>query len=167
MRKLIAALPLLFCLFFISCSSKSVWDDQDGMTEGELSGSYESRFSDSEIPLAEGGGPFRDVLFAYDSDKIDEAGLQDIEYNVQMLGNYPNLEIVLEGHCDERGTNEYNMALGNRRAKSVKDVLLNYGIPASRLQTISYGEEIPVDPGHTEGAWSKNRRVHFSGAQLK
>jgi len=69
---------------------------------------------------------------------------------------------VVEGHCDERGTQEYNMALGERRALAVRDYLINLGVPGQNLLTISYGEERPVDPGHNEAAWAKNRRAEFS-----
>ena len=67
----------------------------------------------------------------------------------------------IEGHCDERGTNEYNLALGERRANAAKQYLTTAGISAGRLSTISYGEERPLDPGHTEAAWARNRRAHF------
>ncbi len=69
--------------------------------------------------------------------------------------------MIIEGHCDERGTNEYNIALGDRRANSAKNFLINLGIAASRLTTISYGEERPLDPGHKIQAWAKNRRAQF------
>ncbi len=72
-----------------------------------------------------------------------------------------NSKVVIEGHCDERGTAEYNMALGQRRAQETKKYLVNLGIKESRIKTISYGEERPLDPGHNEDAWAKNRRAHF------
>ena len=71
------------------------------------------------------------------------------------------MNLVIEGHCDERGTNEYNMALGDRRARSARDFLVNLGVDASRISTVSYGEEKPADPGKTEEAWAKNRRAQF------
>ena len=73
----------------------------------------------------------------------------------------PRAKIIIEGHCDERGTNEYNLALGDRRAFSSKSFLVDLGISDSRLRTVSYGEERPLDPGSDEGAWAKNRRAHF------
>jgi peptidoglycan-associated lipoprotein len=69
--------------------------------------------------------------------------------------------VVIEGHCDERGSVEYNLALGERRARAAKDFLVSYGVPATRLTTISYGKERPFDAGHDESAWAKNRRAHF------
>jgi peptidoglycan-associated lipoprotein len=74
----------------------------------------------------------------------------------------PNIKARIEGHCDERGTNEYNLALGDRRANSAKEFLLNLGIAENRLTTISHGEEKPIDPGHDEAAWAKNRRAQFA-----
>ena len=69
--------------------------------------------------------------------------------------------IIIEGHCDERGTNEYNLALGERRANSAKDYIVNLGVEPSRLKTVSYGEEKPFAEGHSEDAWAQNRRAHF------
>jgi len=78
-----------------------------------------------------------------------------------LLSKNPNLKIQIEGHCDERGTAEYNLALGQRRANSAMKYLISLGIPAGRLSTISYGEEKPLDPAHNDEAWAKNRRGHF------
>jgi peptidoglycan-associated lipoprotein len=77
------------------------------------------------------------------------------------LQDRPEVDVLIEGHCDERGTNEYNLALGERRAQSAKVFLVNMGIASSRLTTVSYGEERPLDPGHDEAAWAKNRRAQF------
>jgi peptidoglycan-associated lipoprotein len=103
----------------------------------------------------------RDIHFAYDSSTIlpnDAAILQQIG---AFLKRYPNVIIQIEGHCDERGTEEYNMALGSRRANAARQFVADLGIDASRLYTISYGEMRPADPGHTEEAYAKNRRAHF------
>lgn len=134
-----------------------------GLTEDDLNFAREQRFGDADIPLAEGDGFFRDVHFSYDSSNLSDIARQNIEYNVQLLQQNPKVKVQLEGHCDERGTNEYNMALGKYRAQSVKDMLIAYGIEPGRLSTISYGEELPVDQGRSEQSFSQNRRVHFSG----
>ena len=81
--------------------------------------------------------------------------------NARLLNDNKTVKIRLEGNCDERGTNEYNMALGDRRANSVRQFLMDYGISDSRITTISFGEERPIDPGHNEDAWAKNRRCDF------
>ncbi|MEZ4754731.1 MAG: OmpA family protein [Bdellovibrionota bacterium] len=167
-------LLITFLLCFIgvlasSCSSKkSGMDgafDENGMNESDLNYQREARYGEGSIPLAEAEGMFRDIRFNYDSAQISGEALQNIEYNVELLKQHSNLKIQLEGHCDERGTAEYNMALGQQRSRSVQDVLLSYGIPSNRLQTISYGEEVPLDPGMNEAAFAKNRRVHFSAFQ--
>ena len=79
----------------------------------------------------------------------------------EILRKYPSWVITIEGHSDERGTAEYNLALGERRAAAARTYLVSLGIPADRLKTVSYGKEFPFDPGHDEAAWAKNRRAHF------
>lgn len=142
----------------VGCSSSS--------GEGELSENDlgKDRFGDGGIPFAEGEGMFRDIHFDYDSADVDGAARQDIEYNAQVLKQNGGMKVILEGHCDERGTNEYNMALGAARAKAVERSLVSLGISGSRLDSISYGEEVPLDPGQSEAAWAKNRRVHLGGS---
>jgi len=81
--------------------------------------------------------------------------------NAATLKQYPTWSVTIEGHCDERGTPEYNLALGERRAIAARAYLVALGIPADRLRTVSYGKEFPFDAGHEEGSWSKNRRAHF------
>ena len=84
-----------------------------------------------------------------------------LQSNAEVMRRYPTWQISIEGHCDERGTAEYNLALGERRAVAARNYLVSLGIPADRLKTVSYGKEFPFDPGHDESAWSKNRRAHF------
>jgi peptidoglycan-associated lipoprotein len=105
--------------------------------------------------------PLQPVLYALDSYEVDAAGQQVLNADATILKKYPNWVITIEGHCDERGTAEYNLALGEKRALSAKTYLVSLGIPADRLRTVSYGKEFPFDPGHDENAWSKNRRAHF------
>jgi peptidoglycan-associated lipoprotein len=105
--------------------------------------------------------PFQPVFFALDSSEVDQAGQQALNTNAEILKKYGSWTITIEGHCDERGTAEYNLALGERRALAAKTYLVSLGIPADRPRTVSYGKEFPFDPGHDEGAWSKNRRAHF------
>lgn len=102
-----------------------------------------------------------DVYFSYDSAVLSSRARSVLKQKAQWLNQNPNVSAIIEGHCDERGTNAYNMALGDRRAESVKAFLVNLGISRSRLTTISYGEERPADPRHNESAWAKNRRAHF------
>ncbi len=102
-----------------------------------------------------------DVYFDYDSAALAPAAQEVLKKKAVSLGKYSDVSITIEGHCDERGTNEYNLALGERRAESAKNFLIDLGLAASRFRTISYGEEKPFDTGHDEGAWAKNRRAHF------
>ena len=93
--------------------------------------------------------------------EIDAAGQQALNANAELLKKYATWVVTIEGHSDERGTAEYNLALGERRALAARTYLVSLGIPADRLRTVSYGKEFPFDPGHDEGSWSKNRRAHF------
>lgn len=104
----------------------------------------------------------RKVYFDFDDATLDSDDIAILTKQAKWLRSHPEVFIVIEGYCDERGTEEYNLALGARRAESVKSFLLKAGIDASRMMTISYGEERPADPGHNEAAWAKNRRVEFS-----
>jgi peptidoglycan-associated lipoprotein len=105
--------------------------------------------------------PFQPVFFLYDQFDVDSAGQQALNANAEILRKYPSWIITIEGHADERGTAEYNLALGERRALSARNYLVSLGVPADRLRTVSYGKEFPFDAGHTEEAWAKNRRAHF------
>ena len=101
------------------------------------------------------------VFFVLDSDELDERGRQAVEANADMLSRFPTWAVTIEGHCDERGTPEYNLALGERRAVAAQRYLLELGLDARRVRTVSYGKEFPFDPGHDETAWAANRRAHF------
>ena len=101
------------------------------------------------------------VFFVLDSSELDERGRQVVEANAQMLSRFPTWSVTIEGHCDERGTPEYNLGLGERRALAAQQYLLQLGLDAERVRTVSYGKEFPFDPGHDETAWAANRRAHF------
>jgi len=102
------------------------------------------------------------IHFDYDSAVIKAEAEPILRDKADYLKRWTGDTVVIQGHCDERGTNEYNMALGDRRAEAAKNYLINLGVDASRISTISYGEEQPVDYGHNEEAWAKNRRDEFS-----
>lgn len=101
------------------------------------------------------------IFFEFDRYDIRPGDAEILKANSDVLKKFPKVKIQIEGHCDERGTNEYNLALGERRANSTKTYLMSLGIAADRISTISYGEEKPHDPAHNEDAWAKNRRAHF------
>jgi peptidoglycan-associated lipoprotein len=105
--------------------------------------------------------PLKPVFFELDSSDLSAGGQKALDENAGLLRKYPSWTVTVEGHCDERGTAEYNLALGERRAIAARAYLVSLGIPADRLRTVSYGKEFPFDPGHDESAFAKNRRAHF------
>jgi peptidoglycan-associated lipoprotein len=133
--------------------------DKTSMAEENLDSAASSRDSGSgmmtDVVLEQ------DVYFEFDKATLTPEARETLVKNGQWLRINRDVAIIIEGHCDERGTNEYNLALGDRRAETVKTFLADLGIQSSRLKTISYGEEQPADPSHSESAWAKNRRAHF------
>jgi len=103
-----------------------------------------------------------DVYFEFDKSRLGDEAKQTLAENARQLNDAGSMAISIEGHCDERGTNAYNLALGEKRANVARDYLVSLGVAAGRITTISYGEEKPFDSGHDEQAWSKNRRAHFA-----
>jgi len=107
-------------------------------------------------------GLIKPVFFDYDKSDLKDESKAVLEENAKWFRKYQDAQIIVEGHCDERGTEEYNLALGDRRAQSTRDYLIELGVAASRLEAVSYGEERPFVQGSNEAAWSQNRRAHFS-----
>ena len=105
--------------------------------------------------------PLQPVFFELDSAEISAEAQKTLSANAEVLKKYGTWVVSIEGHCDERGTAEYNLALGERRALAARTYLVSLGIAAERLRTVSYGKEFPFDPNHSEDAWAKNRRSHF------
>jgi peptidoglycan-associated lipoprotein len=103
----------------------------------------------------------QDILFDYDKYDLRTDARTILDRKAGFLNQNSSVRVQIEGHCDERGTNEYNLALGERRANAAKQYLTTAGVSAGRLSTISYGEERPLDPGRNEAAWARNRRAHF------
>jgi peptidoglycan-associated lipoprotein len=104
---------------------------------------------------------FDDVRFDFDKSELKEDGRKASGVVADYLKNHPQAKVLIEGHCDERGTAEYNMALGERRATAVMTYLVSLGVPKAALSTVSFGKEKPLDPAHNDEAWAKNRRAHF------
>ncbi len=123
----------------------------------------ESGLSEENIGKAQENINFklRDIHFDFDSSTIKPQDIPFLETLAQWLISHPKYKLIIEGHCDERGSEMYNLALGQRRADAVKKFLVNLGVSPDRITTISYGEEKPIDPRHCEEAWAKNRRCHF------
>jgi peptidoglycan-associated lipoprotein len=102
------------------------------------------------------------VYFGYDRFELTPEALDIMSGNAERMWNHPRTVVLIEGHCDERGTEEYNLALGEKRAREVKDYLVKYGIDTGRLSIISYGESAPDEFGHSEKSWAQNRRASFA-----
>jgi len=117
--------------------------------------------TDGNIGTANSDGPLKDIYFAFDSYKLDGTARATLASNAEWLKANDGSAVQVEGHCDERGTNEYNMVLGANRARAAADHLRSLGVSSGSISTVSYGEELPVDPAHNEAAWAKNRRAHF------
>jgi peptidoglycan-associated lipoprotein len=121
----------------------------------------EEAVSSSSLDDLNRNSPLKPAFFALDSSEIDPSAKSVLDGNAALLRQNSTWVITIEGHCDERGTAEYNLALGERRAGAALAYLVSLGIPANRLKTVSYGKEFPFDSGHEDGAWAKNRRAHF------
>ena len=121
----------------------------EGVTGADVAGSGE-------------GGPMADVRFGFDQSSLTDEARAILAKNAQWLQAHRDARVTVEGHCDERGTVEYNLALGEQRARAARDYLVSLGVQASRLRTVSFGKERPLDNGHGEDAWARNRRAHFA-----
>lgn len=121
----------------------------------------EDRIASSSLDDLNRNSPLKPAFFELDSSELSADAQKSLNDNAALLKQNATWAVTIEGHCDERGTAEYNLALGERRALAARAYLVSLGIPADRLRTVSYGKEFPFDPGHDESAYSKNRRAHF------
>lgn len=161
---LLAALALSFGAGCADKTPESPYEDADaaGMGESDIGGSGSSLDQFRKGTLGSGGGPLDDVFYGYDSVNLSEEARETLNLNADWLRANPQARVEIEGHCDNRGTVEYNLALGARRATAARDYLVSLGIASERLTTISYGEELSVCQDETEDCWARNRRVHFA-----
>lgn len=163
-KKQVRFLTAFFVVVLVAASGcqqkKKASDSMDGadsnsaVTESDINAGN----ADSDSGKAMG---LQTVLFAYDSSVLDSGAKATLKANAQILKDKSNLQVQIEGHTDERGGIQYNIALGERRANAAKSYLSSMGVKADRMTIISYGKEKPVDSGHDESAWSKNRRANF------
>lgn len=177
-RNWINILMVIFiaCLFLTtSCAKKTVVSDaskiEDQVVQEEQEAKEiqeakaqkikEQELKESRLQAAKKRFENQDIHFAYDSSELSSMAKIILGEKAQWLNNNYSETVIIEGHCDERGTIEYNLALGERRAQSAKAYLVNLGISASRLKTLSYGEEKPIASGENESSYKKNRRAHF------
>ncbi len=157
----IAALTLIVGLS--ACSKKDVTEGDPAFTA--TGGDGLPAESAGTVGAGDAGGvsssELETVYFAFDSYRLTSEGKSVLKKSAQWLKDNANGSIQVEGHCDERGTTEYNLALGERRANAAKDYIVRLGVESSRVSVISYGKERPQDPGHDESAWARNRRASF------
>jgi peptidoglycan-associated lipoprotein len=152
---------LLVTLLAVGCSSNRPKNAQDAGADGANganSGLSLDLNGDSDSNKA---GGLQTVYFAFESSNLESSAKDTMKANAEFLKTNSNVDIQVEGHCDERGGRQYNLALGERRAKAVRDYLVAMGVEAKRVSTISYGNERALAEGHDESAWSKNRRANF------
>ncbi len=168
MKKQLNGILVLALMTTVGCSSKSAVKSSD------ISGSHEPSSSGSltenaSFPTGLSGygydrwqrGPLGDVFFDFDSSSLSNEAQEQLTQDAAWLGTNSAKKALIEGHCDSRGTSEYNLALGERRSVSAKEYLVKLGVASSRLETVSFGAERPFDLGQNEEAWAKNRRAHF------
>lgn len=163
----LVALALLCLAFGVAtgCSSKKKTTAVEGDTSGSTVGKSMSDSSLDQLQTGQiggRGGPLTDIHFGYNDYTVQPQDSSILRENARWLQGHPERNVQIEGHCDERGSEEYNIALGAKRAQSAKDYLITLGISPGRLSTISYGKELPVCTEHDEGCWQQNRRDHFS-----
>ena len=157
----VALAVVAFALVVAGCGGKKPTpggEASGGLGPGGVGGSSLDRFKSGMQPGE--GGPLTDVHFDYDRYDLAEQERSTLQQNAQWLKQNSGAKVEIEGHCDDRGTVEYNLALGAKRAKAVKDYLVTLGIPGDRLSTISYGEELPLCHDENESCWQRNRRAH-------
>ncbi len=168
MKKKINAIVVFSLMVTAGCSSKSAVTPAESTTGPVYTSPSLSSQPSSQSSLPSGygfdqwqTGPLGDVFFDFDSATLSTEAQDQLKQNGEWMGNHAPKGALIEGHCDERGTSEYNLALGDRRAASAKEYLVRFGVAPSRLETVSYGEERPFDQGQNEESWAKNRRAHF------
>ncbi|MBC8432787.1 MAG: peptidoglycan-associated lipoprotein Pal [Desulfobacterales bacterium] len=183
-KKLWIILALLFVipglLFTVSCAKKTVKDETALQQQAEEEARIKAREAEQterqrrmeeerlqeearrKMMAAQNRFLNEDIHFEFDRSNLLPEAQEILRWKAAWLQKNQNAQVTIEGHCDERGTNEYNLALGDRRANSAKSYLMDLGIYGSRLNTISYGEERPADYGSNEESWAKNRRAHFT-----
>lgn len=162
-------LVMLSVVLFAACGSKDtandegVVEDTSGFDDAPVEEFSDDGFSDTEVAGDQDAQlrETRTVNFDFDMSNIRGEYDEMLAAHGRYIANNPDLQVTVEGHADERGTPEYNIALGERRANSVIDVLISYGASSSQFQAISYGEEKPIDFGHDEMAWEQNRRAEI------
>lgn len=163
-RLLIALLTLSVAVLVFGCGGKKAVDQpivEPGDTPPPVERPVEKPVHEKPVEPQETAPHLTDVFFAFDQYKLTSEARSTLEANARELKRSSKVRVVIEGHCDERGTRSYNLALGEKRANAARDYLVTLGVDGSRITVISYGKERPFATGHDEAAWAKNRRAHF------
>lgn len=153
-------------IILAGCSSKSAVSTSGDSSGTESGAGADGATSGITVESLSGDGAVAgmvigDIFFDFDSSALSDEAQEQLKKNAAWMEKNPLVNVTIQGHCDERGTDEYNLALGERRATAAKEYLITAGVNAGRLTAVSFGEEMPFDPGHNEEAWAKNRRDHF------
>jgi peptidoglycan-associated lipoprotein len=181
--RLTVLLVVVAFLGFAGCAKKPATEDYDDysqpveetrLSDEDLAGYQDSGISESAVSedmrederFRDGYGEdaseaLQRIFFEFDQYTLSTEARRTLADNADYLKENPQIKVLIEGHCDERGSDEYNLALGEKRAQAVKNYLVSLGVEPGRLSVISYGEELPLDPGRGEEAWSRNRRAEF------
>jgi peptidoglycan-associated lipoprotein len=133
----------------------------EGVGVGKEGGISERPITDMTLEEINAAEFLKNVYFDFDKSDLKPEAIAQLDQNALWLTQHPTVRVIIEGHCDERGTDEYNLALGERRSKTAMEYLARVGIAVSRMMVVSYGESRPLDPRSNEEAWAKNRRAHF------
>lgn len=167
---LVLSLGMLLTAGLTGCRGGSDSDINNDPGSASTASGHEPSTHIEELPgfdqdtLFEPARGLQTIYFAFDSYELQATARGILGDNAEKIRRVPGVIIQIEGHCDERGTQEYNLALGERRALAARSYLIKLGVSGDRIITISYGEEDPADPGHSEAAWSQNRRCKFNRA---
>lgn len=164
----VAVLALIFAFAALSGCAKKKAGGEDVYEGGNAPGMGESDMAHGSLEQYRKGslgrdeqGPLEDVHFSYDSIELTDSAREILRTNADWLREHPKAKVEIEGHCDSRGTIEYNLALGAKRANAVRDYLTSLGVAGDRITTISYGKELQLCQEETETCWAENRRAHF------
>jgi peptidoglycan-associated lipoprotein len=161
-NRLFTLLVVAGMLIFAGCGGKDAMDEPV-TTPSEPVETVQEPVVEEPVTPVQDMSPIAlsDAFFAFDSHSLSAEAKSTLEANAREMKRVTGKNVTIEGHCDERGTKAYNLALGEKRANAAKDYLVAMGVNATRITTVSYGKERPFDNGHSEAAWAKNRRAHF------
>jgi peptidoglycan-associated lipoprotein len=160
-KRMMVLATILSLVVWAGCGGKKAVEPTPIDTAPKVEEPREQPVEEPKDPTDMSPISLNDVFFDFDKYNLTSEARGTLEANAREMKRVTDTAVTIEGHCDERGTKAYNLALGEKRANAAKDYLVSLGVSPSRISTISYGKERPFDLGHTEAAWAKNRRAHF------